>query len=109
MIHCKGGNVMDKMPKDVPYIVHEDAMVRNERLVKRLVISLVISIVLMFVTNLVWIYWWNQYDTVSYDQNGAGINNINTGGQGDVLNEPTVKDTDKEEPKESKRGKGSEE
>ena len=98
---------IDSMPDAVPYIVHEDAMVRNERFVKRLIISLVISILLMFTTNIVWIYWWNQYDTVSYDQDGAGINNINTGGQGDILNEPTVKDKDKKEPQESKRGTGS--
>lgn len=90
------------MPDAVPYIVHEDAMVRNERLVKRLIVCLITSIILMFVTNAIWIYLWNQYDTVSYDQDGSGINNINTGGQGDVLNEPKVEDKNQEEPQERK-------
>lgn len=35
-------------------------------------------------TNIYWIYQFNSYDYVSQD--GEGINNINTGDQGDLLN-----------------------
>lgn len=37
-------------------------------------------------TNTYWIYQINSYDYISQD--GTGINNINAGTQGDLLNEP---------------------
>ena len=67
-------------PKDVPYIVHESDMTRLERTNKRLFISLLISIILLFLSNVAWLYVWNQYDYVSetttYSQDGKGINVI---------------------------------
>lgn len=72
--------------KDVPYIVHESALMRAEKTIKRLTIIAVLAIVLMFITNAIWIYEWTQYDTVTYEQDGKGINNVNLGTQGDVLN-----------------------
>ena len=87
----------ERMPKDVPYIVFEGEMARNERLVKRLVMIIVMLIVLLAVTNGAWLYMWNQYDTYSYDQDGEGLNSINTGIQGDLLNEPKIKDKGSEE------------
>ena len=67
-------------PKDVPYIVHESDMNRLERTNKRLFISLLISIIFLFLSNVAWLYVWNQYDYVSetttYSQDGEGINVI---------------------------------
>ena len=67
-------------PKDVPYIVHESDMTRLERTNKRLFISLLISIIFLFLSNVAWLYVWNQYDYVSetttYSQDGEGINVI---------------------------------
>lgn len=66
----------------VPYIVYEGAMVRMERTIKRLFILLIVTIVIIFVTNAVWLYWWNQYEYVaetenySYQQDGSGLNLI---------------------------------
>lgn len=78
----------------VPYIVYESAQMRSERHIKRLVIALIISIVLIFVSNVLWLYAWSQYDytseEVTYSQDGEGMNNINTGSQGDVSNEPKI-------------------
>lgn len=73
--------------KDVPYIVYEGAEAKSERIIKRLLIMLAISVILIFASNMGWLYVWNSYDTVSYDQSGEGINNLNTGEQGDVVNE----------------------
>lgn len=73
---------------NVPFIVHEGIVSRQERTIKRLVIALIITISLMFVTNCIWIYYEMQYETVTYNQDGEGINNVNTGTQGDVDNEP---------------------
>lgn len=92
------------LPKDVPYIVHEDAQVRNERHIKRLLILIGILIILLAGTNMAWLYMWNQYDTISYDQDGEGINNINTDITGSMLNVTKDKDKDKEK---AKYGKGS--
>lgn len=66
----------------VPYIVHESAMARQERTIKRLVIALIVAAVLTFVTNLAWLYEWAQYDyagesiETTYQQDGEGTNII---------------------------------
>ena len=72
--------------RNVPYIVYESAMVRAERTIKKLTIVAVVALVLMFITNLAWLYEWTQFDTISYEQDGEGVNNVNLGTQGDVLN-----------------------
>lgn len=73
---------------NVPFIVHEGIVSRQERTIKRLIIALIIAISLMFVTNCIWIYYEMQFETITYSQDGEGINNVNTGTQGDVDNEP---------------------
>ena len=73
---------------NVPFIVHEGIVSRQERTIKRLVIALIIAISLMFVTNCIWIYYEMQFETITYSQDGKGINNVNTGTQGDIDNEP---------------------
>ena len=50
------------MPDAVPYIVHEGAMARNERLVKRLIICLAIAIIMIVASNAAWLYAWTLYD-----------------------------------------------
>jgi hypothetical protein len=66
----------------VPYIVHESAMARNERHIKRLVIALIVSIVMLVLSNLAWLYLWNSYEYVgdasetTYSQDGEGVNII---------------------------------
>ena len=72
--------------RNVPYIVYESAMTRAERTIKRLTTIAIIAIVLMFVSNFAWMYEWLKFDTISYEQDGEGVNNVNLGTQGDVLN-----------------------
>ena len=73
---------------NVPFIVHEGIVSRQERTIKRLIVALIIAISLMFVTNCIWIYYEMQFETITYSQDGKGINNVNTGAQGDIDNEP---------------------
>ncbi len=68
----------------VPYIVYESSLARAERHIKRLWIALVIAIIVIFATNIAWLYYESQFETVSYSQDGEGLNNINTGTQGDL-------------------------
>lgn len=68
--------------KTVPYVVYESAEARAERHVKRLIWALVLSILVCFLTNLAWLWMWNQYEYVgdtetrTYIQDGAGLNII---------------------------------
>ena len=78
--------------RDVPYLFYEATQARTERTIKRLIISLIIAISLMFITNIVWIYSWMQYDYVSTDDcsveldanDGGNANYI--GNDGDIIN-----------------------
>ena len=81
----------------VPYIVHESAMARSERHIRRLVIALIVAVVMIAVTNIAWLYYESQFDTMEYSQDGAGINNINTGEQGNILNGTEVEGEEKTE------------
>lgn len=69
-----------KPVEPVPYIVHESAMARNERTVKRLVVALIVAILLIFASNAAWLYAWCQYDYTSeetvFTQDGEGLNII---------------------------------
>lgn len=69
---------------DVPFIVHESIIARMERQVKRLWIVLIFALVALLATNLFWIYYESSFETIYYTQDGEGMNNINTGTQGDV-------------------------
>ncbi len=78
---CKENRVVANTPENVPYIVHEAAMARNERNIKRLVVALIVAIVLAFATNVGWLIYESQYETVdySYSQDGEGTNIIGDG------------------------------
>ncbi len=71
-------------PETVSYFVYEGEMARQERHIKRLWIALIAAIILIFASNAAWLLYESLYDTISYTQDGAGLNNINTGEQGDV-------------------------
>ena len=86
---CKENRVEVKTPENVPYIVHETAMARNERNVKRMVVALVAAIALLFASNALWLWAWNSYDYSSEEiiidsQDGGNANYI--GNDGDIVN-----------------------
>ena len=74
-------------PENVPYIVHESAMARNERNAKRLWITILTLIFLLVGSNCLWLYYEMSFEdvvtttTVEAEQDGAGINIV---GGGDV-------------------------
>lgn len=74
------------MEKDVPYVVHEGAMVRMERTIKKLWIIIIILIAALLGTNAAWIYYESQFEYFSVTQeNEDGYNNF-IGNDGDIYN-----------------------
>ena len=70
----------------VPYVVHEAEVSRQERQIKRMWIALIVLAVALFLTNMMWIGYESQFETISYEQDGDGLNNVNLGEQGDLIN-----------------------
>lgn len=83
---CNGCGEHNKVA-DIPYIVHESAMARMERQLKRLWITILVLIVLLVGTNAAWLYFESQFEdvvtttTIEAEQDGAGVNIV---GGGDV-------------------------
>lgn len=88
------GKHSDGKGQSVPFVVHESAMARNERTVKRLVIALIAAIVLIFASNAIWLYAWMQYDysgegtVTEYKQDGEGLNIIGDRNTAGIYDEP---------------------
>lgn len=86
---CKSCKEAKKQAEPVPYVVHESAMARMERTIKRLWILAIILIVLLFGTNAAWLYWESQWETVETteitQENESGYNNY-IGNDGDIYN-----------------------
>ena len=55
-------------PDSVPYIVHESAQARLERITHRLWVSTIILIVLLIGTNFAWLWYESQFETVMISQ-----------------------------------------
>jgi hypothetical protein len=70
--------------KDIPYIAFESEMARHERTVKRLLIALALAIVMLFVSNVAWLWFFNQFDyateTVSQELDSGNANYIGADG-----------------------------
>ena len=47
---------------NVPYVVHEATVARQERQIKRMWIALIVAVALVFASNAIWLYAWMQYD-----------------------------------------------
>jgi hypothetical protein len=81
----------------IPYIVYETAMARNERHVKRWMVAFFVALAMLFATNIGWIIYESQFETYYYAQDGEGINNVNIGEQGDIINGTETQNQEKEE------------
>lgn len=79
------GCVPATAPENVPYIVYETEQARAERHIKRLWIALIVAITMLFASNVGWLIYESQFATVSYVQDGEGMNNVNIGEQGDLF------------------------
>ena len=79
-------NCAEKTPTNVPYVVHESAMARAERVIKRQWIAIVLLICMLFSSFGLFVWYESQFETISYEQDGEGINNVNYGEQGNLNN-----------------------
>ena len=80
--------VIAQTPKDVPYIAHESAVARLERVIKRLWVLVLALIILLCASNAAWIWWESQYQTIETtitQENADGYNNY-IGNDGDIVN-----------------------
>ena len=78
--------VIAQTPKDVPYIAHESAVARLERVIKRLWVLALVLIVLLAASNAAWIWYESQFEEVRIEQdNESGYNNF-IGNDGDIYN-----------------------
>lgn len=85
MVNCDN---CSKRPESVPYLVHESAMARMERTIRRLWILLIMLVVLLVGSNALWIWYEAQFETVTTSvemQNERGYNNY-IGNDGDIYN-----------------------
>ena len=86
MTDCKTCKENRKKLEPVPYIVHESAMARNERTIKRLWILLIMMAALLVGTNGAWLWYESQFEDISVTQeNEDGYNNF-IGDDGDIYN-----------------------
>ena len=88
-------NVKTQKPESVPYTVYETTLARQEEQHKRerekdskiihsLIIAVIVMATVLFGAIIGFLVYESQYETISYTQDGEGLNNINTGEQGDV-------------------------
>ena len=84
---------VDKTPASVPYVVHESAMARAERHSKRLVAIIILLIILLVGSNIGWLVYESQFETVEtiteediiVDAEEDGVANY-IGNDGDINN-----------------------
>lgn len=74
--------------KDVPYIVFESEMTRLERMIKRLAMLLALAVALLFLSNIAWLTFFNQFDieNVTTEQSTTGGNTNYIGASGAITN-----------------------
>jgi hypothetical protein len=73
----KGCGACLHAPENVPYIVHESAQARMERVSRRLWITVILLIALLVATNGAWLWYESQFETITVGQEL-------TGGIGDI-------------------------
>lgn len=72
--------------EQIPYIVHEAALERQERTIKRLWVLCIIMFVAFVLSNIAWIVYENQFEdvvTTISQENDNGDNNF-IGNDGDI-------------------------
>ena len=102
---------MENKNMNVPYIVYEAMLEKEDRQQRRMVIIIILLIILLVISNLVWVYEWNQFDYVDENSveveadDGGNANYI--GRDGDITNGESEGDK-AQESSETKRLEGHE-
>ncbi len=76
-------------PDPVPFAVHESAMARMERTIRRLWILLILLVVLLVGSNALWIWYEAQFEKVEVTQENEDGYNSFIGNDGDIYNGET--------------------
>lgn len=84
--NCASTNKENKTPSSVPYQVFLDFKETSTATIKRLWILIVVLVLMVVGTNAAWLIYESQFETFYYEQDGNGINNVNIGEQGDLIN-----------------------
>lgn len=70
--------------RNIPYIAFEAEMARHERTIKRLLVALITALLLLFVSNVAWLWFFNQFDyaidTVTQELDTGNANYIGEDG-----------------------------
>lgn len=92
MAEKKCNGCADKIPANVPYVVHESAMARAERNLKRLWILIIILVLLLVGTNIAWLVYESGFETVEtteeyhIEQDAENGNNNSISNGGEIVN-----------------------
>ena len=103
--------VEEKKPESIPFIVyeaekfrdkeshekeiarlieaHKKETERNERHEKRHIIAIIVAVAALFLSNLIWLWCWMQYDYASYSVSTDGVGNAyynDQSGDGEIYN-----------------------
>lgn len=76
-------------PDPVPFAVHESAMARMERTIRRLWILLIVLVVFLVGSNALWIWYEAQLEKVEVTQENEDGYNSFIGNDGDIYNGET--------------------
>lgn len=84
MANCETCKNKTTTPDSIPYVVHELAMAREERTVKRLWITILTLIFLFVGSNCAWLWYNSQFEVVETtsieaEQDGSGVNIVSGG------------------------------
>ena len=75
---------------NVPYIVYEKDMEHKNTVIKFMGVSIMFLIIAIVAITWMFMSFINSYDYKNYEQDGNGINNINEGTQGAIINESDI-------------------
>lgn len=70
----------------MPIAQHEKDQQRLMSIIKKQFIAIIVLICLLFGSFGLFVWHESLYETISYEQDGEGINNVNLGEQGDLNN-----------------------
>lgn len=79
-----------KETKNIPFVVYESEMQSKTAIIKGLIILSSILVLVLGITIYLFVSFITGFEYVGYDQDGQGINSVNSGTQGDLINESTI-------------------
>ena len=83
-------NEQENKAKSVPLLIYENEMRHKTNTIKGLLAIIGLFILVFGITICLFMKFISSYDYSNYNQNGDGINNLNNGKQGDIINESKI-------------------